>query len=267
MQQKREQWRRWFSSREPAHWMKATFFASLPSLGTQDLAAGRAVRVGQTLEFDVGDDVLELAIAIRRDLLGVIRLPAGGPDDGAGLQADDFFLHVEIDRAVFAGGLDGLAFSAADHRGVDHIALRVGHVVWQKRSLDLAQVVVEGIVDFRGRGLAAFATGGAVLVDEARREFHGDAVVALVAGDPGDLSHGQDLDARICLQAAQVYFQTAGGMAHLGEIAVELNGPTTQVGVLFHQHDLLAGFRSLKCCGHAGDAAAHDQDGLVGRHN
>jgi len=37
MQQMREQWRRWFSSREPAHWMKAMFFASLPSLGRRIL--------------------------------------------------------------------------------------------------------------------------------------------------------------------------------------------------------------------------------------
>ena len=43
----REQWRRWFSSREPAHWMKAMFFASLPSDGRSNLAAGRAVRIGE----------------------------------------------------------------------------------------------------------------------------------------------------------------------------------------------------------------------------
>ncbi len=56
-------------------------------------------------------------------------------------------------------------------------------------------------------------------------------------------------------------------MAHLGEIAVKLHGTTPEVGVLFHQHNLLAGFRSFKRRGHAGDAAAHDQNGLVGRHN
>ena len=37
MEQIREQWRRWFSSREPAHWMKAMFFASRPSLGRRIL--------------------------------------------------------------------------------------------------------------------------------------------------------------------------------------------------------------------------------------
>ena len=104
----REQWRRWFSSREPAHWMKAMFFASLPSRRAQQLAAGRAVRVGQALELDAGDDVGEAVVAVGLDLGGVVGLPAGGPDHGADLELDGLFLHAEIDGAVLAGGL-GLA--------------------------------------------------------------------------------------------------------------------------------------------------------------
>ena len=54
----REQWRRWFSSREPAHWMKAMFFASLPSEGRSSLPpvgpCGSARRSNSTLVMTLG---------------------------------------------------------------------------------------------------------------------------------------------------------------------------------------------------------------------
>jgi hypothetical protein len=145
MQQMREQWRRWFSSREPAHWMKATFFASLPSAGAQDLAAGGALRIGQALEFEAGDDVGKAVVAVGLDLRGIVGPPAGGPDHGADLQRDGLFLHVEIDRADRAGRLGLLALGRADDGRVDHVALRIGHVVRQVGRLHLVQAVVPGV--------------------------------------------------------------------------------------------------------------------------
>jgi hypothetical protein len=53
MQQMREQCRRWFSSREPAHWMNAMSFASRPSEGRSSRPpvgpAGSAMRSNSTL--------------------------------------------------------------------------------------------------------------------------------------------------------------------------------------------------------------------------
>ncbi len=88
MQQMREQWRRWFSSREPAHWMKAMFFASLPSDGRRILPPVGSVRIGEALELDAGDHVGETVVAVGLDLRRVVGLPAGGPDDRADLDLD-----------------------------------------------------------------------------------------------------------------------------------------------------------------------------------
>ena len=58
MQQMREQWRRWFSSREPAHWMKAMLRAGWPSDGRSSRPpvgpAGSARRSNSTLVMTLG---------------------------------------------------------------------------------------------------------------------------------------------------------------------------------------------------------------------
>ena len=81
------------------------------------------------------------------------------------------FLHVEIDRAVLAGGLGLVRIGRADDGRIEHVALRIGHRVRQVGRLDLAQVVVERIRHLGLDRLGAVAAGGAVLVDVARRDL------------------------------------------------------------------------------------------------
>jgi hypothetical protein len=263
MQQMREQWRRWFSSREPAHWMKATFFASLPSARSRR-PSGRAVRVGHALELEAGDDVGDAAVAVGLDLRRVVGPPAGGPDHAADLQFDGLLLHGEVDRADLAGGPGLLALGRADDGGVDDVALRVGHAVRQVGRLDPVQAVVGGVGDLRRHRVAAVAAGGAGLGDVARLDLQRDGVVAAGAADGGDLGHGHDAQVGIALEALQVDLEAAGGMAHLGEVAVEQRRAPAEGGQLLGEDDLLAAFGGFERRRHAGDAAAHDEDRLAG---
>jgi hypothetical protein len=163
-----------------------------------------------------------------------------------------------------AGRLGLFALGRADDRRVDHIALRVGHVVRQVGRLHLVQPVIPGVRHFRADGLGAFAAGGAVLIDEARGDFQRHAVVAAAAGYRDHFGHGHQADVAVLLDAAKIDFQPAGGMAHLRKVAVEPRRAAAEDWCLFDQDHLLAAFGGFEGGRHAADAAADDQDGLVG---
>ena len=87
-----------------------TDFGSGLAIPQDDIAAGRAGRVAQALEFQVGEDVRQAAIAILRDAAGIEQVLAGGQDDVANLDRHDLVFLVEIDgigRAEFLAGLAG----------------------------------------------------------------------------------------------------------------------------------------------------------------
>src|SRR3990167_6655745 len=147
------------------------------------LAAGRTERVQHALELDAGDHVGVTVVAVRLDLVRVVRLPAGGPDHGTDLELDRLFLHAEIDGVVLARALRLLGVRRADDRGVDHVALRIGHGKRQVRRLDFVHVVIERIRNLRAHRCGAFAAGGAVLVHVTRRYFDAGGIVAGLAGN------------------------------------------------------------------------------------
>ena len=92
----------------------------LASIGGQDLAAGDAAGIGETLKLHPGDDVGRLAVGILGKLGRVPHLKAGGDDDGSHVQFQHLVLLVKVDRA-------GLAHHLADPAGVRDLA--VGAVV------------------------------------------------------------------------------------------------------------------------------------------
>jgi hypothetical protein len=79
-----------------------------------------------------------------------------------------------------------------------------------------------------------------------------------------DLGHGHQPDVAVLLDAPQVDFQPAGRVAHLRKVAVEPRRAAAEDRCLFDQDHLLAAFRGFERGRHAADAAADDQDGLVG---
>ena len=234
---------------------------------THDLAAGRAERIEHALELDAADDVGVAVVAVGLDLVGIVRLPAGGPDDGANGQRGLGFLHVEVDGVVLARGLGLLGVIGADHARIDHVALRVGHVERQVGTLALlhAVVVFAGVLGLHG--LLALAAGGAVLVDVAGRGLQRDAVVAGFTAHRGDLGHGEDGQVTVCLGAAQVDFHAAGRKAQLREVLVELADTPAEGRVLLDEYDLLATLGGLDGGRDAADAASHHQNRLVGCDN
>ena len=232
---------------------------------TQDLAAGGAVDVGQTFEFNAGDDVLEAAIAVGLNLRCVIGLPTGCPHHRAGLDLDRLFLHVEVDRTVLARGLGLFRIGGADDRRVQHVALRIGHRVRQVGGLVLAEVIVERIVHHRLDRTPAVAAGGAVFVHVARLDLDGNGVIAGAALDVGDFGQRQHAHARVALEATQVDFQAANGVTQLGEVAIQLGRPSAQCRIFLNQDDVLAGFGRFERGGHAGNPTAHHENRLVGR--
>jgi hypothetical protein len=119
-------------------------------------------------------------------------------------------------------------------------------------------------LDTSADGLGALAAGGAVFIDEARRNFQRHAVVAAAAGNRRDLGHGHQADVAVLLDAPQVDFQPAGRVAHLRKVAVEPRRAAAEDRCLFDQDHLLAAFRGFERGRHAADAAADDQDRLVG---
>ncbi len=247
--------------------MKATSFASLPSTGAQDPAAGRAEGVEHALELDAADDVVKAVVAVGLDPVGVVRLPAGGPDDGADGQRGLGFLHVEVDGVVLARGLRLVGVRCADHARIDHVALRVGHVERQVGALAGLHAVVVFAGELGLHGLPALAAGGAVLVDVAGRGLQRDAVVAGFAAHGGDLGHGQDGQVAVRLGAAQVDFHAAGRKAQLREVLVELADAPAEGRVLLDEYDLLATLGGLDGGRDAADAASHHQNRLVGCDN
>jgi len=64
-------------------------------------------------------------------------------------------------------------------------------------------------------------------------------------------------------EAAEVDLQAATRGAELWEVLVRSGHATAQVGALFDQYNLLAGFSGFKCGCHAADAATDHQDSLV----
>ena len=93
------------------------------------------------------------------------------------------------------------------------------------------------------------------------------SVIAGAAVNAGDFGQRQHAYAGIVLQSALVDFQTAGGMAQLGEIAIQLGSSPAERRIFFNQDDILAGFGRFERSGHAGNAAAHHEYGLVGRND
>jgi hypothetical protein len=157
-----------------------------------------------------------------------------------------------------------LAFGRADDGGVDDVALRVGHAVRQVGGLDPVQAVVGRVGDLRRDRVAAVAAGGAVLIHVARLDLQGDGVVAARAADGGHLGHGHDAHVGVAAQALQVDLEAAGGVAHLGKVAVKQRRAPAEGGQLLGEDDLLAALGGFERRRHAGDAAAHDEDRLAG---
>jgi len=193
-------------------------------------------------------------------LLGVVGHPAGRPDHRPDVEGERLGRHLEVDRVVGAGRLDALPVLGLDDRGVDHVARREGHGEGQVGRLHLLHAEVVLARDLRLAGLGAFAAAGAVLVDEARSHLHLDGVAARLALDLVHFGHGQDLDARIVLDAPEVDLQPAGRGAELGEVLVQLGHPASQVGVLLDQKHLVADFGRFEGRGEPADAAADHQD-------
>ena len=186
----------------------------------QDLAAGRTMRIGQALEFERSDHVGEAVVAIGLDFRRVVGLPAGGPDHGARLDFNGFRLHREIDGAVFARCLRLVCIRRADERGIEHVALRIGHRMRQVGRLHFVHAVVERVWYLGRDSLAAGAARGAVLVDVARGDVHRCAVVAALAGNRADLGQREHADVAVRFDAAQIDLEAASRVAELGEIAV-----------------------------------------------
>ena len=237
----------------------------LPVGRPHQLAAGRTERVQHALELDAGDHIGVTIVAVGLDLVGIVRFPAGGPDHGTDLELDRRFLHAEIDGVVLARALGLLGVRRADDRGVDHVALRIGHGKRQIRRFHLVHAVVERIRDFRRYGLLAFAAGGAVFVHVTRRYFNAGGIVAGRAGDRAYLGQCQHTDALVRLETPEVDLQAAGGMAQLGEIFIELAHPAAEARAFFHQHYVLATLSGFEGRGHAADAPADHQYSLVRR--
>ena len=229
-----------------------------------DPAAGRALRVGHALEFDVGDDVVEAVVPVGLDLGRVVRLPAGGPDHGARRELDLALGHLEIDGVIFARVLGLLRVVGADDARVDHVLHRMRHHMRQVGALALGHAVVVLVVELGLDGLAAVAATGAVVVDITWRQFHRRGIRAGLALDVGHLGHRDDGQVRVHLGPALVDLQPAGGMTQLGEVLVQLAYAAAQIGALFNQHDLFPGLGGLERGSHATDAATDDENGLVG---
>lgn len=68
----------------------------------EQFAAGRPVRIGETLELHAGDHIGKAVVAIRLYLRRILRLPTRCPDNCTRLDLDDFLLHSKIDRIIFA---------------------------------------------------------------------------------------------------------------------------------------------------------------------
>ena len=239
-------------------------FRFLAIRGAEQASRRRAMRVGQPFEFDTGDDIGVAIVAIGLDLIGVKRPPAGRPNNRADRELKCLLLHAQVDGIVAAGGLGSLALIGADDGRVDDVALRIGHGMGEVSCLDFAQTVVEGIGDFAGYDFAAIAAGGAVFVDIARGDFERNVVVAALTSHRSNFGHRHHFDIRVALDALQIDFQAAGWMAHLGKIAIELGGTAAQRRIFFHQDHFFAAFCGFEGGGHAADAAADDQDRLIG---
>ena len=74
--------------------------------GPEDLALGRAVVRGQALHHHVGDDRRRGGKVEVGDVVGIVGVPTGRPDDRTDLQREGLGLHVQIHRIVLAGRLD-----------------------------------------------------------------------------------------------------------------------------------------------------------------
>ena len=106
--------------------------------------------------------------------VGIIGLPAGGPDDGAHLQVDGLGLHLQVDRIVFAGFLDRGGVIGADNLRRDDKSGGKGHFKGQIGAFGFAHTEVELIGHFGLAGLGAVAAAGAVFVYIAGVDLEAD---------------------------------------------------------------------------------------------
>ena len=231
--------------------------------GAQQFAAGGAVRIGEALEFQAGDDVIETVITVRLYLRRIVGFPASRPDHRADFQLDRLGRHIEVDGIVFARGFGLLAVRRADDGRVEHVALRIGHRVRQIGGARFGKTVFVRIANLRLHRFGAFAAGGAVLVDVTRRYFEGDGVIAALPAHRNHFGLGQHAHVAVGLEPAQVDFQPAGRVAHLGEIAVHQCGAPAQAGIALGEDHLLAAFGGFQRRRHAADTAADDENSLV----
>jgi len=79
------------------------------AVAEDDLAVGRPGRVAHPLELEGREDVGQPAVAVLRNPLAIEHVPAGGDDDIADLQLDDFVLCSKSMAPV------GQSFSQARH--------------------------------------------------------------------------------------------------------------------------------------------------------
>ncbi len=238
-----------------------------------DLATGRARGVGDALELEAGDHVVEAAVPVARLLSGVPQLEAGSHDDGADVELDDLVFLLEVDGPRAAGRHAGLLLALAlgqrealggIDRGAQRHRLREGDVDGAAK----AEALVELAFDLAHH--AGFLAGAAartdVGVDVARLLADLDREVADVALDVFDLGVGHEGDVGVFAQGRHLGSQDAGGAVERGEGLVEHGHMAADRGVALDQRDVLAGGRQLESRLDAGDAAAHDQNVVVDRH-
>ncbi|VTR68840.1 hypothetical protein DESC_720218 [Desulfosarcina cetonica] len=175
-----------------------------------DLSLGGAVVGRQAFEHHVGDDVVVLAEAQIVDAVGIVRLPTGGPDDGAHGQVDGLGLHLKVHGVVFARFLDFGGVVGADHLGRNDIFCRKGHLKGQVGGLGSAHAEVVLVGDFGLAGLAAGAAAGAILIHVTGIKLDTDFVVPGPAVDAFHFRQGEHFDSGIVLDPPKVDLKSAG---------------------------------------------------------
>ena len=83
----------------------------------------------------------------------------------------------------------------------------------QEGALGAVHPEIELVGNLGFTGLGAGAAGGAVLIDVARGDAHGDIVAAGSAADLFDFGEGQHLDPGVVFDSSEIDLKPAGGGA------------------------------------------------------
>ena len=246
-------------------------FRHCHAIAQDDIAVGRTGGIGQTFEFQAGEDVRQAPITILGDPAGVEQIVAGGQDDIANLDGDDLVFLGEIDGIGRAEFLTGFAGAFLEVGAVWLVDDRVFRDSLREGGVDGFAVAQPGFVDivddFLGAFFLADATAGAdCFVDIAGFLPDGDGEVAHIAIDLFHFALGVQLDIRVVASGHHLGGQDAGGAVQGGEGLVELGHMPADGWFSLDQVDRETGVGDLERGLDAGNATADHQGGRVDGH-